>query len=392
MSTLSNHSWPHPILTRIHEPGQKPTRERVLQNAEECHANAASITQSTLGAEGTGLLGITATDAEYLTVAGVAWVEPIAPPLPAAGGTQFEIAERQRAHTEAIEQWRLYLAVKTAIRNQLLASADDVYWTSLRQPLVGYGQRGPREFLECMTTRYAQFTENVRESTNLQMDASWTKGPFEVVINQINRGATLYSEAGQIMSDQIKCDKLYAIAKNSGRLSQACKKWRLRPVAQKTWINCTDFFQSEADDLDNDDTTSSAGYAANLVTQTAMVDATRVLRDMTNNQAHLASSQSSDRVMRLEAELLATKAQLQAFQESLKMFSKMQHGGGGGGGGRGKGNQNPGNFDYSTLPFYCHSHGHNRSHNSCDCKRPLEGHKKDANKANTMGGRGHGKV
>jgi hypothetical protein len=382
MSTLTNHSWPHPVLIRIHEPGQKPTRERVLQNAEECHANAASVTQSTLGAPGTGLLGITATAAEYLVIAGVAWAEPQAPADPIAGGTQYKISERQRVHAEALNQWRLYLAVKTAIRNQLLASADDVYWTSLKQPLVGYGQRGPRDFLTSMMDRYAQFTETVRETTNEHMDVQWTTGPFEVVVNQINHGATLYLP--EILSDQIKCDKLYAIAKKSGRLSQACKKWRLRPLVEKTWLNCTTFFQAEADDLEHDDTTSSAGYAANLVAQTAMVDATRVLRDMTNQQAHMASSHSADRVVKLETELLATKAQLQAFQESLKMFGNLQTGGGGGGDSRTK---TP--FDFTSLPMYCFTHGHNKSHDSCDCKKPSTGHKNEATKANPMGGRGH---
>ena len=390
MSSLSSHSWPHPILTRIHEPGQKPTRERVLQNAEECHANAASITQSTLGAPGTGLLGITATAPEYLAISGVTWQDPQAPALPAAGGTQFEIAERERIYAEALQQWRLFLAVKTAIRNQLLASADDVYWTSLKQPLVGYGQRGPREFITSMVARYAQFTETVRENTNKHMDVPWTTGPFEVVINQVNHGAILYLP--EVLSDQIKCDKLYTIAMKSGRLSQACKKWRLRPVIEKTWVNCTTFFQSEADDLEHDATTSSAGYAANLVAQTAMVDATRVLQEMTSSQAHLASqahmvhANSSDRVMKLEAELIATKAQLQAFQASLEMFGNMQSSGGGGG------TQQKAPFDYKALPCYCFTHGYNKSHNSGDCKKPCTGHKKEATKTNPMGGRGHTKT
>jgi hypothetical protein len=381
MSALSNHSWPHPVLTRIHEPGQKPTRERVLQNAEECHANAASVTQSTLGAAGTGLLGITATAAEYYAIAGVAWNEPAAPGLPAAGGTQFEIAERQRTHSEELAQWRLFLAVKTAIRNQLLASADDVYWTSLKQPLVGYGQRGPRDFLTLMAAKYAQFTETVRATTNQHMDVPWTTGPFEVVVNQIDHGATLYLP--EVLSDQVKCDKLYSIAQQSGRLSQACKKWRLRPLVEKTWTNCTTFFQTEADDLENDDTTSSAGYAANLVAQTAMVDATRILRDMTNQQSNMVSNNSSDHVMKLEAELVATKAQLQAFQESLKMFGAIQTQSGGGNG------QQRTPFDFKALPNYCYTHGHNKSHDSRDCKKPCDGHKKEATKTNPMGGRGH---
>ena len=123
----------------------------------------------------------------------------------------------KRSHAEALEQWRLFLAVTTAIRNQLLASADNVYWTSLKQPLVGYGQRGPRDFINSMTGRYAQFTETVRRTTNKHMDVPWTTGPFEVVVNQINHGATLYLP--EVLFDQIKCDKLYAIAKHSGRLS-----------------------------------------------------------------------------------------------------------------------------------------------------------------------------
>ena len=123
-----------------------------------------------------------------------------------------------------------------------------------------------------MTLRYAQFTETVRETTNTLIDVPWTTGPFEVVVNQIDHGATLYLP--EVLSDQIKCNKLYAIAKQSGRLSHACKKWRLRPLGEKTWQNCTTFFQSEADDLEHDAITSSKGYAANLVTQTARPDIT----------------------------------------------------------------------------------------------------------------------
>jgi hypothetical protein len=254
----------------------------------------------------------------------------------------------------------------------------------LKQPLVGYGQRGPREFIATMTTKYAQFTETVRETTNTLMDAPWITGPFEVVVNQIEHGAILYLP--EVLSAQIKCDKLYAIAKQSGRLSHACKKWRLRPLVEKTWPNCTTFFQAQADDLEHDATTSSAGYAANLATTTALADATRALRDITTQHANMATAPSSDRVLQLETELVSTKAQLQAFQASIKMFSEMQPSGGGGGG-----NRNPTGFDYKSLRFYCFTHGHNKSHESCDCKKPGKGHKTEATKADPMGGRGHRK-
>jgi hypothetical protein len=34
-SSISNHSWLYPVLTRCHEPGQRPTRNRVLQTILE---------------------------------------------------------------------------------------------------------------------------------------------------------------------------------------------------------------------------------------------------------------------------------------------------------------------------------------------------------------------
>ena len=50
-------------------------------------------------------------------------------------------------HREAMEQYRLYQQVNTCIRNMLLAAADDIYWSALEQPLVGYGQRTAGELI-----------------------------------------------------------------------------------------------------------------------------------------------------------------------------------------------------------------------------------------------------
>ena len=86
---------------------------------------------------------------------------PQAPPNPLPGGTQFEISERMRLHKVATEQFQLYQQVNTAIRNQLLSAADDVFWATLSQPLVGYGQRSAGDFIAHMLARYARFDESV---------------------------------------------------------------------------------------------------------------------------------------------------------------------------------------------------------------------------------------
>ena len=201
MSILSSHGWPHPVLTRIHEPGHRPSRERVLECATQCNANAASITTSTLGVAGFGLLGITVNAAEYLAVTGQNWDIPEALAAPVTGGTQFEISERMRLHIVDTEQFQLYQQVNTAICNQLLLAADDVFWATLTQPLVGYGQRSAGNFIAHMLLRYARFNESVQEETDALMAVPWTDGPFKIVVNQIVKGAATYAQANQPLSE-----------------------------------------------------------------------------------------------------------------------------------------------------------------------------------------------
>ena len=396
---LSDHDWPHPILTRIHEPGQKPTRDRVLQNIKETHANAASITTSTLGAHGFGLLGITTNAAEYLAATTTNWVDPVMPEIPVAGGTQFEIAERQRIYAEATNQWRLCKQAGTRIRNQQLASADDIYWKALEQPLIGYGQRTARELNAHLMRRYAKFTEEVRVETETAMSAPWTGGPFESAINQINMGAATYAQADIILTAQHKCDKLYLIAKGSGQLNCACKKWRQRATEEKTWANCQTHFQDDADDLENDATASSAGYnTANHVQEQAMIEVTEALRDITNQrdiqQAHFASDkQTADqRITKLEADLKASQTQLKSLTATLTAIN-MNSGYGGGNRNRGtsSGRKDFGSNDFRLKKCYCHTCGYNDDHDSPNCRVPGEHHKKEATRKNPMDGKGHRK-
>ena len=154
-SLISGHAWPYNVLSRAHEPGQKPTRERVIQMVLEANTNAASVTTSTLGAPGYGLLGLTASPTEYQQLTGQAWVRPPQPaanPIIAADATQYRIAEANRIHRGEWDQYNLLLQTDTIIRNQLLAAADDVYWRALFQPIVGYGQRSARDFIHHIVT------------------------------------------------------------------------------------------------------------------------------------------------------------------------------------------------------------------------------------------------
>lgn len=267
-SLMASPAWPYPTLTRANEPRQKPSRERVLQMVLEANSNLASVTTSTLGVPGFGLLGLTASAEEYQQLTGQVWVRPAQPPaypVLADNATQFQIAEANCIFMMDWQQYMLMLQTDTTIRNQLLAAHNDVYWRALFQPIVGYGRRTARDFLAHIVEKYAKFDEATRSLVVASMEAPWSGGPFKVVISQIDEGANAFTAAGAALNDQQKCGKLYSIVRNSGLLRSACQKWRLKAAAEKTWANCADHFLRYANDRINDTTALSAGYnSANL--------------------------------------------------------------------------------------------------------------------------------
>jgi hypothetical protein len=235
-----------------------------------------------------------------------------------------------------------------------------------------------------MIARYAKFDESVRDDTEAAMTAPWTDGPFEMVINQIEKGAATYAQANQALSEQQKCDKLYSIAKKSGRLAEACKKWRFKATIDKTWANCTTHFADEADDLANDATTSGAGYnQANFATQIAMEEATCALQDSTLRYANMADAkQTSDiKVIKLEAELASTKAQLKVLQGLMNNPPQGYQ--------RNNNNNNNSNQDWKNQKCYCWTCGYNESHDSPTCPCKQKGHKSEATRQNPLNGKGH---
>lgn len=388
LTSQKHDAWPYPVLLRTHEPGQRPTRERVLETIAQVNANAASVTTSTLGAPGFGLLGLTLSAAEYQGLTGQAWIRPDQPdqaPNVAHDATQFQIAEANRQHRVEWEQYNLMLHTDNTLRNQLLSASDDVYYRALYQPILGYGRRTTRNLIEHLLTNYAPFDEQTRANVEQAMITPWSGGPFETVIAQIEQACQAYTQAGEAApTDQFKCDKLYTIVRTSGLLPSACQKWRMYPPAEKTWENCKTLFQKYADDRAHDATAKNQGYNnpggnANFMELNpteAMNEATLALIASTQNLANMAkaSQESNQQIMQLQADLAACKAQ-------LKVFADM--------GNSGKRNPRKDRTGNRTeKPHYCWSHGHG-NHPSAECKNPHAGHKKEATATNPMGGKHH---
>jgi hypothetical protein len=394
-SSVSNHSWPYPVLTRCHEPGQRPTRNRVLQTILEANANSASVQTFRGGAAGYGLLGLTTSAAEYLTTTGEAWVRPPQPPVHpvvAAGATGNAIIEANRQHKENWSRYNLMLQTDNELRNQLLNTADRVYWSALYQPITGYGRRTAHELISHLQQNYASFDEITSGSIDASMDVAWSGGPFEYVIAQIEEGARAFADALKPLPDHQKTDKLYTLVLQSGLLPLACEQWRLKLSADKTWDNARAHFLRYANDRASMATTGSHGYGGPMAnhaeTQTAAItSATTALVAATANMALMAKTESTTQqtVLTLQAQLAVANAQLKALG-NITNLPPTQSANRRTGTGR-KFRKAPGNP--KSHPLYCWTHGHNATHSGTDCKNSAEGHVAAATAQNPQNGCGY---
>jgi hypothetical protein len=360
---MEKHLFPHPILSKIHEPGHRPTRERVLETIRQVNTNAASVTTFTLGAPGSGLIGLTISAADYLAKYAVAWTRPAQPsntPTCTATDTQFVIAEARAQHTEAWRQYNIMLQSDTALRNQLLVAADEVYYAPLFDQTTGYGTRTTRDFIAHLETKYAAFDEATRTNVTNKMDVPWAGGPFEYVIAQITQGRDSMAQNGHDISDKQMCDKLYSLVSRSGLLREACQQWRLLAEASKTWAACQAHFQLYADDRHNDATTGTEGYHG----ATAALAQAQAIRDAVNQAmqplvaaANLArETQGESGANTTIAELRAQAAVLQAQVTTLQTLANRNGNGRGGGGGGGDRNRGRHNNPARTMTHYCWTH------------------------------------
>ena len=93
------------------------------------------------------------------------------------------------------------LRTNNTLHNQLLASANDIYWQPLYQPITGYVRRTAQEFLHHLTTTYTSFDKSTRRSVVNAMEVAWNGGPFEIVIGQIEHGSLAFAQAGHAFND-----------------------------------------------------------------------------------------------------------------------------------------------------------------------------------------------
>ena len=109
----------------------------------------------------------------------------------------------------------------------------------------------------------------------------------------------------QPMSDYDKCLILYKKMHAYGPMSSACRKWRHKTEADKTWANCVDHFIESEVDNSADATAANLGFSNATVTE-ALTETRELLANLsTSNNEH------TDTILDLRAQIAAANVSLQ---------------------------------------------------------------------------------
>jgi hypothetical protein len=383
MSASDATAYPYTVLSRLHEVGAKPNRQKILRTTQELTANAASV-DSVYGDHGHAFLTMSPASYQVLN-GGQAFAMPAQPdqnPTIVVGATAAVIAETVRQHKASQEAYRLMRRVQANLRKMLLESSDEIYWRLLRQDLILYSGRTVRELLNHMNTTYGAFTEAERRDVASRMDVPWEGGPLEAVIQQIQEGSDAFGIGGAALNDTQKRDRIYDLINSSNLMPEACQRWRMTPVADKTWNNACTHFQQFANDRDEVQTAGGAGFVANHVEMTLAANAD-ALDQLSSQMANLGVTNTSQAatILDLTTRLAAANATHQAYRDYRPRNNNGRD--------NGREPRNPGNGDEGPREpqprQYCWSHGY-CAHNGNNCNRRRTGHQASATLSNRMSG------
>ena len=132
--------FPNPTIPKIH-------RTPHFFSIAEAHAllneNATSVYSSRRN-PALGHYILTASNAEYLLCAGIAFIIPFnlgVHPVVAPGSTDTKIAHAKREYEESTREFRLFKAVDNALKNQLVNAINDIYINYLQDRVTVFANR-----------------------------------------------------------------------------------------------------------------------------------------------------------------------------------------------------------------------------------------------------------
>jgi hypothetical protein len=176
---------------------------------------------------------------EYFAIAADVFPVPKKPgasPEVVVGMTAAVIAELTRLHCEATKLYCTYHNVDQAIKKMIIEAFENVYLNALSNEVVGYANCTSLDLLTDLLRFYdmiapTELTQNY-ERLNTSYDPNQ---PIETLFQQIQDARAFAVAGGQPYGAAMIVNVAYTLVFNTGLYPDACRAWKSRAIAAKTW-------------------------------------------------------------------------------------------------------------------------------------------------------------
>ena len=373
----------------------EPDYEIINTMIKDLYSNAASL-QTTLGGGKHGHIGLVMSPVLYATISEVPYIDPEDPgpdPTFAANAAAQTKENRRAEHKEHRRIFDNASNMADALKAQVIDTIDSPYLSELRNKYTGYLGVSTRDLLDHLLDRYGKITSaDITKCKHRMEEPLDTTEPIDVYFEKID-DCVQYAADGRVAftTDQILQTGYNAIS-TSGVYHDACKEWRRKQPADKTWLNFKRFFASEYHDLKEQQQENNS--PANFHSANAAVDITSALDNLA-----LAATSDRDSVALLTSAVKTLTEQLkQALATNATLASQISKTSTPATPNRPTPNRRP-IFDHAIFEAnldpmgYCWTHGYRvtHGHNSAHCFGKIDGHRNTATRNNNMGGSQKGK-
>jgi hypothetical protein len=254
--------FPHPTITPVIG---IPTYESIAEINLKLNANAASV-HSNLGDGAQGLLALTIDPAVYNTISPDPFLPPVntgANPILPDNSTVAFIAELTRQHAASLRIWKEYLSTNKTLKQQLLAAIDGIYYRSLCNRITGYADVTTLTIFRHLYDSYSNIppTNLIDNDTRMKAPSDPSQS-IELLFHQFDDAIELAAaaNAAYYTGPQI-VTYAYNTILQTDLFTDACRDWRRRPAAQKTWPTFkADFSLAHQEMRESQATTQRAGF------------------------------------------------------------------------------------------------------------------------------------
>ena len=374
----------YPIINKF--PG-RPNYDTIAEVHTKLKANAASV-HSNLGGGAHGLLGLALQPGTYTVLTGQVFEPPVNPGpttnLP-DGLTSHQINERVREHKQRLDIWKQYNIVEQALKQQLISAFDDIYLKSISNRHTGFASLTLLRMLQHLYDTYGDLTPTELEDNDARMKTAYDPTtPIETLYDQIEQAVDIAEAGHQPYTNAQVLTRAYNIILQTGLFTDACREWRNKPRADKTWERFKiHFAQAHKDLRQQEDTAAKTGmHAANAVLSAIQNDAKLAIQQLTNatiaDRNQLTDLIQANNTLSKDMKTLQDTVMLLQAQITTLMQTTIQV------------PTNTGNRTRRnpSSQAYCYTHGrtYNDLHTSSTCRNRKEGHKEGATLHNRMGG------